>query len=815
MAQAFWRGIYENVNISSNARIRFYAVANRQDTDGDGLTDSMEIFVHHTHPELSDTDGDTIPDGAEISLGLNPLDAADAELDPDNDHLVNREEYELGLPMTISNEVTMVYYQSRPAAPGKSTRGPGTYIYLTPDNLEAKAVATRRQKEGYPEYTNALLPPSDPPKWYLSKERMGVAVGAANVVLPYSGGRETYAHSVSNYCFTQCDPFGWPSEPTNHLCAGYENCDYRYSSDDSTYHWWSHCSFTEPSTNVPVYEHAATCGSSGCYTNDSTAHTVSCYVEPWVTVEPYSHTEAYRSNNFDSWIEFFASVTNDTGYEVARETLTNEYTDEILHLYTELDLEQMSAWSDLDWGERRARTNHHEDAYVEPIPSNEIYSACLISDKHDDLLFQDLQYRWTMPTTSGTVYKFLWLEAFRPQGSDTYSDFKLMSDVFIGTGDDMQTKIYEAGRPREHWDDPYGTIEPIGLLVLLECDLAVTRQMGFGADPPELVCYPVWGDETDAARYDQIKYNAALTVLFSAASTPAGDPVNFNVTLHVYPEDLPGVTWAKTDGPDSGTLLNSEQPVATYANPAKGGLYTFTTTVPGAQPITSQLWLPVSGPDISTNFQEEIEYLTNWKPMYRTNLHQRILADLGWQHIENPLQYHERKWEIMRDDIRTIGPGFDYMLASQSLLQHVCGLSHVRVTNQKAKDSARLVLAGNTRPYVTDFAKRNNMGYAMCARAMGWPQYAILLGPNFSIATGNTAAGSWDGPDAIAAYHAGIHLMDGAPLRAVMDAYGRSMQNPGMRLSREWPSDEVTSERYIALTNTLYDYLNHLAGGKP
>ena len=143
----------------------------------------------------------------------------------------------------------------------------------------------------------------------------------------------------------------------------------------------------------------------------------------------------------------------------------------------------------------------------------------------------------------------------------------------------MQTKIYEAGRPREHWDDPYGTIEPIGLLVLLECDLAVTRQMGFGADPPELVCYPVWGDETDAARYDQIKYNAALTVLFSAASTPAGDPVNFNVTLHVYPEDLPGVTWAKTDGPDSGTLLNSEQPVATYANPAKGGLYTFTTTV--------------------------------------------------------------------------------------------------------------------------------------------------------------------------------------------------------------------------------------------
>ena len=55
--------IYEDANISSNARIRFYAVANRQDTDGDGLTDGAEIFIHHTNPGNSDTDGDTIPDG--------------------------------------------------------------------------------------------------------------------------------------------------------------------------------------------------------------------------------------------------------------------------------------------------------------------------------------------------------------------------------------------------------------------------------------------------------------------------------------------------------------------------------------------------------------------------------------------------------------------------------------------------------------------------------------------------------------------------------------------------------------------------------
>ena len=71
-------GVYENANISSNARIRFYAVANRQDSDGDGLTDGMEIFVHHTDPGNPDTDGDGWSDAEELAAGTNPLDRLDA-----------------------------------------------------------------------------------------------------------------------------------------------------------------------------------------------------------------------------------------------------------------------------------------------------------------------------------------------------------------------------------------------------------------------------------------------------------------------------------------------------------------------------------------------------------------------------------------------------------------------------------------------------------------------------------------------------------------------------------------------------------------
>ena len=66
-------GAWEDANISSNARIRFCAVANRMDSDEDDLTDGAEIFLHRTDPNNPDSDGDDLPDGAEVNTyGTNP-----------------------------------------------------------------------------------------------------------------------------------------------------------------------------------------------------------------------------------------------------------------------------------------------------------------------------------------------------------------------------------------------------------------------------------------------------------------------------------------------------------------------------------------------------------------------------------------------------------------------------------------------------------------------------------------------------------------------------------------------------------------------
>ncbi len=43
------------------------------DTDGDGLSDGLEVHTYHTNPLVADTDGDGYPDGLEVALGKDPL----------------------------------------------------------------------------------------------------------------------------------------------------------------------------------------------------------------------------------------------------------------------------------------------------------------------------------------------------------------------------------------------------------------------------------------------------------------------------------------------------------------------------------------------------------------------------------------------------------------------------------------------------------------------------------------------------------------------------------------------------------------------
>ena len=137
---------WEDSDISSNARVRFYGVANYTNSDSDGLSDGAEIFVYHTvitnvdtdgdglldghdvtvddedsrydlwaaagityvdadglrtfkgeieagtDPLAADTDGDGMADGWEVANGLDPL-TNDGALDEDGDELSNQQEY--------------------------------------------------------------------------------------------------------------------------------------------------------------------------------------------------------------------------------------------------------------------------------------------------------------------------------------------------------------------------------------------------------------------------------------------------------------------------------------------------------------------------------------------------------------------------------------------------------------------------------------------------------------------------------------------------------------------------------------------------
>jgi len=63
------------------------------DTDSDGLNDGREVLDLMLNPLAADTDGDFLPDLWEVENGLDGSDVSDAQLDSDNDGVINFHEY--------------------------------------------------------------------------------------------------------------------------------------------------------------------------------------------------------------------------------------------------------------------------------------------------------------------------------------------------------------------------------------------------------------------------------------------------------------------------------------------------------------------------------------------------------------------------------------------------------------------------------------------------------------------------------------------------------------------------------------------------
>jgi len=85
-----------NPTSAGDAILVVVAAATYNDTDGDGLSDEVEIALG-TNPLDFDSDNDGMPDGWEVWNGLNPRDGDDAQEDANGDGLTNLEKFELGL----------------------------------------------------------------------------------------------------------------------------------------------------------------------------------------------------------------------------------------------------------------------------------------------------------------------------------------------------------------------------------------------------------------------------------------------------------------------------------------------------------------------------------------------------------------------------------------------------------------------------------------------------------------------------------------------------------------------------------------------
>jgi len=115
------------------------------DSDGDGLADYAELFIHGTQPQNPDSDGDGMRDGWEVFFGLNPLSAADAGLDPDGDGLTNLQEYQSSVSLLGPNGAATL--AANPAA-GLNPNNPDTDGDGMPDGWERQ----------YPGALNPLIP---------------------------------------------------------------------------------------------------------------------------------------------------------------------------------------------------------------------------------------------------------------------------------------------------------------------------------------------------------------------------------------------------------------------------------------------------------------------------------------------------------------------------------------------------------------------------------------------------------------------------------------------------------------------------------
>lgn len=276
---------------------------------------------------------------------------------------------------------------------------------------------------------------------------------------------------------------------------------------------------------------------------------------------------------------------------------------------------------------------------------------------------------------------------------------------------------------------------------------------------------------------------------------------DLDIWFRIVPQ-IPGGRFVRRHGPEaSGIFIDTSNSLAVLRNPTKGGVYQFDAHIPDGQQIPTQAWLPISGPDVSADFQREIGYIvTNWGPRYHAAFDSRFQNRYPLAYLD-PAAHVAAHLNMKVNDLLTFALHLDF--ATQAHLEDICGLAHIGGgTNFAAGDRERFALSGEARRYVVDFAKRSNMGYAMVAAEIGLPESLITSGPDLYRKWVGNEVGTKDSAAALQSYAAGLAIVrDGRSLASVMDEFGRSMQEPHMRARKEWPNSETAPFTHIVLAN--------------
>jgi hypothetical protein len=529
-------GVYEDANISSNARVRFYAVANRADSDGDGLTDGAEIILHRTDPGNPDTDEDGIPDNEEIRLGIDPL---------------------------STNAMQVLYFggsQPRSQPPG------GAPLALGWTNLQTKNRHIYRWKEGYNEFTTSNIFFSTPPRFYLTSHRERERIYSWWSEYPgYNGMWDEYwAHQ----CTHSYEPTGWQTNMASHTCMGHMRIDSAVTNQanglspggvwitQGEASWTAPASITNPVIQANEGWHYHTNGTLITNWTYESLIMDTCIPRQYSSVlsttgRVFNYSTIIHQTNF--WYTNILSLT---------ENLEDEYTDLKLTNLVAQEMTELPGWGSLSWGHtaeklqngpKEFRTNSTWWAY-------KLFYVPPTNSGRTSLVKIELRYRWRITGATGMVYRLLWMEAFCNAETWEYDwdNVRIMEDfVQAGSGESYSLEFDILPPASNGYIDVIGVaadIDIVGLSEAEEDDPGGFLPCRQGTnDPPRSAillqkAHPAYWDVNQV-----LERSSTNLVVFRSAQ--GGTPLNFDGQDNVFPaSELPLTLYAEGGTAPSPTV---------------------------------------------------------------------------------------------------------------------------------------------------------------------------------------------------------------------------------------------------------------------